>query len=251
MTATSSKTAFAPLLTVHCRSIAATMAGYWRFWRATNVRLFRKLRSDYPLFFTCCNCLRQCRCAHSHRLLMSHRVGSSGARARTARFLGLLWHRENHALCPKHGLTSAWPQRFVSPDAGPIYLSTEPWQCPLTCISSSKLYVCRTFLVHKFSPENEQLSCRPNPALTHVMLNTDSLNPGFPGRTLPNRIAQLIARFHQLNGDSCARDGCRHHRLTSRQNGGKLCLTVEDAYASNRCSQPKSLACPSMPILPT
>jgi hypothetical protein len=217
MTATSSKTAFAPLLTVHCRSIAATMAGYWRFWRATNVRLFRKLRSDYPLFFTCCNCLRQCRCAHSHRLLMSHRVGSSGARARTARFLGLLWHRENHALCPKHSLSSAWVQRFVSPDAGPIYLSTEPRQCPLTCASSPKRYVCRTIFAHKFSLKDQQLSCRSKPALTHQMLNTDSLNPGFPVRTLPNRIAQLIVRFHQLNADSCARDGCRHHRLTSRQ----------------------------------
>jgi hypothetical protein len=196
MTATSSKTAFASLLTIHCRSIAATMAGYWRFWRAANVPPFRKLRSDYPLFFTFCNCLRQCRCAHSHRLLMSHRVASSGARARTARLvLGLLWHRENHALCPKRGLSFAWPQRLVSSDVGPIYLSTEPRQCSLTCTSSSKLYVCRTFLAHKFSLEDQQLSCRPNPALTHVMLNTDSLNPCFPGRILPNRVAQSIVRF--------------------------------------------------------
>jgi len=79
MTATSPKTPFAYPLAVYCRSIAAPMARYWRFWRAANVPPFRKLRSDYPLFFTSCNCLRQCRCAHAHRLLMSNRIVLSGA----------------------------------------------------------------------------------------------------------------------------------------------------------------------------
>jgi hypothetical protein len=218
MTATSSKTAFASLLTVLCPSIAATMAGYWRFWRAANVPLFRKLRSDYPLFFTACNRVRQCRWADAHRLLMSHGVAASGARSRTTRLvLGLLWHRENHALCPKDGLSSGWPQRFVSPDAGPIYLSTEPRQCPLTCVSSPKPYVCRTLFAHKFNLKESAVELLTESSFDTRNVNTDSLNSCFRCRNLPKRIAQLIVRFHQLNGDSCARDGCHHHRLTSRQ----------------------------------
>jgi hypothetical protein len=118
------------------------MTRYWRFWRAANVRPFRSLRSDYPLFFTSRNCLRQCRCAHIHRLLMSHGIAPSGARSEPTRLvLGLHWHKENHALCTQHGFSSGYLHRFVSPAAGPISLSTER-KCSLTCTSRPKLSVC-------------------------------------------------------------------------------------------------------------
>jgi hypothetical protein len=252
MIATSSKTAFAALLTVHCRSIAATMAGYWRFWRAANVPRFRNLRSDYPLFFTSCNCIRQCRCAHAHRLLMSHRVAPSGARSRTPRLvLGLLSHRENHALCPKHSLSSAWVQRFVSRDSGPIYLNTEPRQCPLRCASSPKRYVCRTLFAHTFNLKESavelQIQARFDTRNVKYGLIESRLTGSHPAQqdcSVDRQISSTQRRF------MCSR------RLSSppsyiRTKGGTLCLTVEDTYASNRCSQPKSLACPSMPILPT
>ena len=157
MTATSPKTLFASPLTVYCRSIAAPMAGYWRFWRAANVPPLRKLRSDYPLFFTSCNCSRRHRCAHAHRLLMSNRIASSGASSRTVRLiLALRWHRKNHALCPKHGLSSADLHKFASLDAGPISLNTERKQCSLTCASSPKRYVCTTLFTHKFDLEDHR-----------------------------------------------------------------------------------------------
>jgi hypothetical protein len=50
MTATSQENSLCPLFAVYCRSIAAPMAGYWRFWRAANVPPLRTLRSDYPCF---------------------------------------------------------------------------------------------------------------------------------------------------------------------------------------------------------
>ena len=102
MTAARQTIAFTSPLTVYCRSIAAPMTRYWRFWRTANVPPFRKLRSDYPLSFISCNCLRRCRCAHVHRLLMKNRIAASGARSKTAtRVLGFHWHKENHALCPR------------------------------------------------------------------------------------------------------------------------------------------------------
>jgi hypothetical protein len=155
MTAISPKTLFASPLAVYCRSIAAPMAGYWRFWRAANVPPFRKLRSDYPLFFTSWNYLRWHGCTHVHRLLMSNRIASSGTRSRTARFvLGLRWHRKNHALCHKHGLSSADLHKFVSPDAGPNSLNTERKQCSLTCASSPKRYVCATLFALEYYLED-------------------------------------------------------------------------------------------------
>ena len=144
---------------------------------------FRKLRSDYPLFFTSCNCLRRCRCAHVHRLLMSNRIASSGARSRTARLvLGLRWHRKNHALCPKHGLSSADLHKFASPDAGPISLNTERKQCSLTCASSPKRYVCTTLFALEFYLEDHLanvelpvLELQSRILLRQRMLDTSSL----------------------------------------------------------------------------
>jgi hypothetical protein len=157
MTAAPSQILFASPLTVYCRSIAAPMTRYWRFWRASNVRPFRSLRSDYPLFVTCRNCLRQCRCAHIHRLLMSHKIASSGARADTARLiLGLHWHSENDALCRNHGLSSGHLHRLVSPDFGSISLCTERKQCSLTCASSPKLSACTTLFAHGFDLEDHR-----------------------------------------------------------------------------------------------
>jgi hypothetical protein len=215
MTATSLKTLFASSLTVYCRSIAAPMTGYWRFWMAANVCPFRKLRSDYPLFFSSCNCLRQCRCAHIHRLLMSHKPASSGARSETARLvLELHWHKENHTLCPKHGLSSANLHTFTSPDAGPISLNTERKQCSLTCASSPKQYVHNPVVALEFCLEDHQA----NVELAVLLLQTEScfdkrnvryssLILAFLARKLRSIVAQLIARFHELNEGSCTREG--------------------------------------------
>jgi hypothetical protein len=35
----------------------------------------------------------------------------------------------------------------------------------------------------------------------------------FLARKLRSIVAQLIARFHELNEGSCTREGCRNHRL--------------------------------------
>jgi hypothetical protein len=215
MTPTSPKTLFASPLAVYCRSIAAPMAGYWRFWRASNVHPFRNLRSDYPLFFPSCNCLRQCRCAHAHRLLMSNRIASSGASSRTVRLiLALRWHRKNHALCPRHGLSSADLHKFASLHAGPISLNTERKQCSLTCASSPKRYVCTTLFTHKFDLEDHRATVELPP----FELQTEScfdkrnvkygpLSLGLLVRKVRSIVAQLIARFHELSEDSCAREG--------------------------------------------
>ena len=193
---------------------------------------FRKLRSDYPLFFTSCNCIRQCRCAHVHRLLMSNRIASSGARSRTARLvLGFRWRRKNHALCPKHGLSSADLHKFALPDAGPISLNTERKQCSLTCASSPKRYVCTNLFALEFYLEDHHAnielpalewqaeSCFDKRNVTYV-----SLNLGFMVRKLRSIVAQLIARFHELTEVSCARERCRNHRLNIK--------TKEEDYVS-------------------
>jgi hypothetical protein len=214
MTATSPKTLFAASLTVYCRSIAAPMTGYWRFWRAANVCPFRKLRSDYPLFFPSCNCLRQYRCAHVHRLVTSNRIASSGASSRTVRLiLALRWHRKNHALCPKHGLSSADLHKFTSPNAGPISLNTERKQCSLTCASSPKQYVCTTLFTQKFDLEDHRatvelpaLELQAESCFDKRNVTYGSLNLGSMVRKLPSIVAQLIARFHELSEDSCARE---------------------------------------------
>jgi hypothetical protein len=215
MTATSPKTLFASSLTVYCRSIAAPMTAYWRFWRAANVCPFRKLRSDYPLFFPSCNCLRQCRCTHVHRLVMSNRIASSGASSRTVRLiLALRWHRKNHALCPKHGLSSADLHKFTSPDAGPISLNTERKQCSLTCASSLKRYVCTTLFTHKFDLEYHRatvelpaLELQTESCFDKRNVRYSSLILAFLARKLRSIVAQLVARFHELNEGSCTREG--------------------------------------------
>src|SRR5438270_309390 len=132
------------------------MAEYWQFWRVANVPPFRKLRSDYPLFFISCNCPRQHRCAHVHRLLRCNRVASSGARSKSETLvLGLPCQRENHALCPKRGLSSAYLHKFALPDAGPISLNTERKQCSLTCASSQKRYLCTKLFALEFYLEDQ------------------------------------------------------------------------------------------------
>jgi hypothetical protein len=225
MTATSPKTLFASPLAVYCRSIAASMAGYWRFWRAANVPPFRNLRSDYPLFFTSCNCPRRHRCAHVHRLLMCNRIASSGARSKIARLvLALRRHRKNHALSPKHGLSSADLHKFASPDAGPISLHTERKQRSLTCASSPKLSVGVTLFAHECDLEDH----RANVELPALKLQAEScfdkrnvkyssLILAFLARELRGIVAQLIGGFHELNEGSCTREGGRHYRLASTQ----------------------------------
>lgn len=215
MTATSPKTLFASSLTVYGRSIAAPMTGYWPFWRSANVCPFRKLRPDYPLFFPSCNCLRQCRCAHIHRLLMSHKLASSGARSETARLvLEFHWHKENHTLCPKHGLSSANLHKFASADAGSISLYTERKQCSLTCASSPKQYVHNPVVALKFCLEDHQATVE----LAVLLLQTEScfdkrnvryssLILAFLARKLRSIVAQLVAGFHELNEGSCTREG--------------------------------------------
>jgi hypothetical protein len=44
-----------------------------------------------------------------------------------------------------------------------------------------------------------------------------SLILAFLARKLRSIVAQLIARFHELNEGSCTREGCRNHRLASTQ----------------------------------
>ncbi len=179
---------------------------------------FRKLRSDYPLFFSSCTCLRQCRCAHIHRLLMSHKLASSGARSETARLvLEFHWHKENHTLCPKHGLSSANLHKFASADAGSISLNTERKQCSLTCASSLNRYVCTTLFTHKFDVEDHRatvelpaLALQAESCFAKRNVRYSSLILAFLARKLRSIIAQLIARFHELSEDSCAREGCNH-----------------------------------------
>ncbi|MCU1317365.1 MAG: hypothetical protein JWN63_2687 [Candidatus Acidoferrum typicum] len=193
---------------------------------------FRNLRSDYPLFFTSCNCPRRHGCAHVHRLLMCNRIASSGARSKIARLvLGLRRHRKNHALSPKHGLSSADLHKFASPDAGPISLNTERKQRSLTCASSPKLSVCATFFAHECDFEDH----RANVELPALELQAEScfdkrnakyssLILAFLARKLRSIAAQLIARFHELSEDSCVRECCRNHRLNIK--------TKEEDYVS-------------------
>lgn len=231
MTAISPKALFASPLAVYCRSIAAPMAGYCRFRTAANVPTFRKLRSDYPLLFTSCNCLRQHRCAQVHRFVMSNRIASSGARSRTARLvLGLCWQRKNRALCPKHNLSSGYLHKFVSPDTGPISLNTERNGCSLTSASSRTLSVCTTLFTRRFDLEDQRVTLE----LPTLKLQTEScfdkrnvtyrsLNLGSMVRKQRSTVNHLTARFHQLIEDSCAREGCRNHSCIS---------TKEEHYVS-------------------
>jgi hypothetical protein len=176
---------------------------------------FRKLRSDYPLFFTSCNCPRRHRCAHVHRLLMCNRIASSGARSKIARLvLGLRRHRKNHALCPKHGLSSADLHKFASPDAGPISLNTERKQRSLTCASLLKRYVCTTLFTHKFDLEDHRatvelpaLELQAESCFDKRNVRYSSLILAFLARKLRSIVAQLVARSHELNEGSCTREG--------------------------------------------
>jgi hypothetical protein len=191
------------------------MARYWRFWRAANVPPFRKLRSDYPLFYTSCNCPRRHRCAHVHRLLRCNRIASSGARSKTASLvLGLRCHRENLALCSKHSLTSAYLHKFASPDAGPISLNTERKQCSLTCANSPKQYVHNPVVALEFCLEDHQanvelpaLELQAGSCFDKRNVRYSSLILAFLARKLRSIVAQLIARFHELNEGSCTREG--------------------------------------------
>lgn len=193
---------------------------------------FRNLRSDYPLFFTSCNCIRQCRCAHVHRLVMSNRIASSGARPRTARLvLGFRWHRRNDALCLKHGLSSADLHKFALPDAGPISLNTKRKQCSLTCASSPKRYVCAKLFVREFYLEDHHanvelpaLELQAESCFDKRNAKYSSLILAFLARKLRSIAAQLIARFHELSEDSCVRECCRNHRLNIK--------TKEEDYVS-------------------
>jgi hypothetical protein len=182
---------------------------------------FRKLRSDYPLFYTSCNCPRRHRCAHVHRLLRCNRIASSGARSKTASLvLGLRCHRENLALCSKHSLTSAYLHKFASPDAGPISLNTERKQYSLTCASSPTVSVCTTLFAHKSYLEDHHanvelpaLELQAESCFDKRNVIYGSLNLGFLVRKLRSIVAQLIARSHQRSEISCAREGCRNQRL--------------------------------------
>jgi hypothetical protein len=156
---------------------------------------------------------------------MSNRIASCGARSRSASLvLGLRWHKKNHALCPKHGLSSAYLHKFASPDAGPNSLNTERKQRSLTCASGPKQYVCTTLFAlefylddHHANVELPALELQAEPCFDKRNVRYGSLNLGFMVRMLRSIVAQLIARFHELSEDSCARERCRNHRLTSRQ----------------------------------
>ena len=225
MTAISPKALFASPLAVYCRSIAAPMTGYWRFWRAANVPPFRKLRSDYPLFFTSCNCSLQHRCAHVHRFLMSNRIASSGARSRTARLiLALRWHRKNHGLRPEHGLSCAYLHRFVSLNGRSISLRTQHQQCSLTCARSPKLSLNKPVVAFEFHLENHHANAELPALELQVESSFDNRNVAYGSSTLGSMVgtlrslvAQLIARFHELIEDSYAPEGCCNHRLESTQ----------------------------------
>lgn len=57
---------FVHLLAGVCLSIAACMTRYWLFWTVLNPFSVRELRSDYPLFSTCCiSYIQQTSCARS------------------------------------------------------------------------------------------------------------------------------------------------------------------------------------------
>jgi hypothetical protein len=164
------------------------MAGYWRFWGPANVPPFRKLRSDYPLFYTSCNCPRR-HGWHVHRPLSCNRITSSGARWKTATLvLGLCWHRENLALRSKHGLGSAYLHKFAWPDAGPISLNTERKHCSLTCASSPTLSVCTTLFErecdledHNANVELPALELQAASCFDKRNVTYGSLNLGFVG----------------------------------------------------------------------
>jgi hypothetical protein len=66
-----------------------------------------------------------------------------------------------------------------------------------------------------------------------------------PGLTaiLQDLLACALRRHPKTNGTGT------HQNLYRK--GVHPCTTAEDTYASNRCSQPKNLACPSTPILRT
>ena len=193
---------------------------------------FSNLRSDYPLFFTSCNWIRQCRCAHVHRLLMSDRIASSGSRSRTARLvLGFRWHRKNHALCPKHGLSTAALHKFALPDAGPISLKYQTEAMFIYCASSPKRYVCTKFFALEFYLEDHHanvelpaLELQAESCFDKRHVTYGSLNLGFMVRKLRSIVAQLIARCHELSEVSCARERCRNHRLNIK--------TKEEDYVS-------------------
>ena len=225
MTAISPKALFASPLAVYCRSIAGPMTEYWRFWRASNVPPFRNLRSDYPLFFSSRNCLRQHRCAHIHRLLMSNSIAPSGIPSETTTWvLGLQWRRENHWLCPKHGLSCAYLHRFVSLNDGSISLRSEHQQCSLTCARNPELSVHNPVVALEFYLEDHHanielpaLELQAESYFDKRNVKYGSLNLGFLVHKVRSIVAQLIARFHELIEDSCAREGCRNHHLASTQ----------------------------------
>jgi hypothetical protein len=189
------------------------------------VPLFRKLRSDYHLFFISCNCARQHRCAHVLRLLMCNKIASSGARTKSRRLaLDLQWHRENPA--PKPGLSSAYLHKFASPDAGPISPNIERKQRASTWPSSLKQYVCTTLFAlevyledHHAKVELPALELQGDSRFDKRNVKYSSLIPAFLARKLRSIVTQLIATFHELSEDSCAGERCRNHRLTSRQGG--------------------------------
>jgi hypothetical protein len=156
---------------------------------------------------------------------MRNRILLSGARTKTTRLvLGLHWHRENPAFSPKHGLSSAYLHKVASPDAGPITLNTERKECSLTCASSPKRCVCTTLFALEFHLEDHDanvelpaLELQAESCFDERNITYGSLNLGFMVRKLRSIVAQLIARFHELNEGSCTREGCSNHRLASTQ----------------------------------
>jgi hypothetical protein len=121
-------------------------------------------------------------------------------------------------------LTSAYLHKFASPDAGPISLNTERKQYSLTCASSPTVSVCTTLFAHKSYLEDHHanvelpaLELQAESCFDKRNVIYGSLNLGFLVRKLRSIVAQLIARSHQLSEISCAREGCRNHRLASAQ----------------------------------
>jgi hypothetical protein len=120
-------------------------------------------------------------------------------------------------------LSSADLHKFTSADAGPISLGTERKQRSLTCASSPKRYVCTTLFTHKFDLEDHRatvelpaLELQAESCFDKRNVTYGPLNLGSMVRKLRSIVAQLIARFHELSEDSCAREGC-NHRLASTQ----------------------------------
>jgi hypothetical protein len=156
---------------------------------------------------------------------MSNSIAPSGTPSETATWvLGFHWRRENHWLCPKHGLSFAKLHKFASPDTGPVSLNTERKQCSLTCASSPKRYVCTTLLAPEFYLEDHHantelpaLELQAESCFDKRNVTYGSLNLGSMVRKLRSIVAQLIARFHELIEDPCARERCHNHRLASGQ----------------------------------